>query len=244
MKTNLTSLVLSGALVAMVGCALLPNTNILSNGGPKLNLGFAGTGYTTLALTTQASGSSLTFDKILFTPTKIEVHYAGALSNAESQATPTDIKGQDSDQSAINTEVEPATTTGEWIEFPVGNNATIDLTKLGTGSISFGESPLKTGKYDQIRLTGTGTYEGLDGSIAASGNYFLPSGRLYINQGFEMRDGYTTDLKFAFDPKTAMVVNTQKIILKPSSVKVFATYTKLATSSADASASTDASASL
>lgn len=241
--TKLTSLVIAGSLVAMVGCALLPNsaTSVLSNGGSKLDIGFAGTGYSTQGmLTTQASGSALTYEKILFKPTKIEVHYAGALSDLEQQATPSDIKGQDSDQSTANTGTE-STASGEWIEFPVDNNATIDLANLSAGAVSFGDEALKAGKYDQIRITGEGSYEALDGTVEATGDYTLPSGRLYINQGFEVRDGYKTDLKFAFDAKTAMVSAADMVILKPSSVKVFAIYTKLVI--ADASPSTEASSS-
>lgn len=242
--------VLAASLVLMAGCVALPNNAGTTSSSSEqsaalssatLDLGFAGTSYSTLSILSAevASASSLTFQKILFKPTKIEVHFVSALSELETSVKPTDIAGTEADQSTAETAGTEAT-RGEWLEFPIENGAEIDLTQLGSQAVSFGNEPLKVGKYDLIRLTGAGSYEAVDSNNEVkSGAYYLPSDRLYISQGFEVREGYKTDLKFAFDAKSAMVVTPEKIILKPNSVKVHAKYTELpvATASPEATAS-------
>ncbi|HEY9856979.1 MAG TPA: DUF4382 domain-containing protein [Stenomitos sp.] len=230
MRKQVAALVVAGSFALMTGCALFPGIAGTGNTTGNVNVGFAGQGYSVQAVT-QAAPSALTFNQVMFQPTKIELHYAGDV--AATDPIPADIKGESSDQSAANAATDSDTDTaatandGKWITLPVENPAAVDLTALGSQTVSFGEDPLKAGKYDQIRLTGGGTYAAVDAnSAAASGSYTLPSGRLYINQGFEVRAGYKTDLKFSFDPKAAMVTAGTKIILKPSSVKVFATYTQ------------------
>lgn len=250
MLKRLFGLTLAGSVVVVAGCTSLPGQSgaPASTATGTMNFGFAGQGYAIQAIydaaaANQASGSfaatNLTFDSILFKPTKIELHYIGELAAAEKQQEPADIAGAASDQSEVNTsdssDTEATADDGKWIELPVENASAIDLTTLAANSVSFGEETLKAGKYDQIRLTGGGTYAGVDANDAAQGGeYFLPSGRLYIKQGFEIREGYKTDLKFAFDAKQAMVSAGSKVILKPTAVKVYADYSKVEEASASA----------
>lgn len=226
MRKQLSALIVAGSFALLTGCTLIPGMAGTGNATGTMNVGFAGEGYAVQAVTL-AAPTGLTFNKVTFKPTKIEIHYAGDV--AASAPVPADVKGETSDQSAANAsdETDTAATAndGKWITLPVENPAEVDLTALGNQTVSFGEEPLKVGKYDQIRLTGGGTYEAVDASgSAAAASYTLPSGRLYINQGFEIRSGYKTDLKFAFDAKKSMVQAGAKVILKPTSVKVFADY--------------------
>lgn len=226
MHKQLAALVVAGSVALMTGCALIPGLAGAGSPTGTMAFGFAGTGYAVQAVTL-AAPSDLTFSRVTFQPTKIELHYAGDV--AASAPVPADIKGETSDQSAVNTsdevDAEATANDGQWITLPVENPAAVDLTALGNQTVTFGEEPLKAGRYDQIRLTGGGSYEAVDAAAAPrSGTYTLPSGRLYIKQGFEIRAGYKTDLKFAFDAKTSMVTAGSKILLKPNAVKVFATY--------------------
>lgn len=235
MRQQLAALVVAGSFALMTGCALIPGMAGTGSATGTMNFGFAGEGYSVQALDLQAAPAALTFNRVTFQPTEIELHYAGDV--AATAPVPSDVKGETSDQSSANastdTDASATADDGHWITLPVENAAEVDLTALGTHAVSFGEDPLKAGKYDQIRLTGGGSYEAVDaGGAASSGAYTLPSGRLYINQGFEVRAGYKTDLKFAFDAKQAMVTAGAKVILKPSSVRVFATYTPAASPSA------------
>lgn len=228
MRKQVAALIVAGSFAMMTGCALIPGLAGTGNATGNMNFGFAGEGYSVQSVTL-AAPSDLTFSKVTFQPTKIELHYSAAV--AATDPVPADVKGASSDQSAVNTsdegDTEAAANDGNWITMPVENPAAIDLAALGSQVVSFGEEPLKAGKYDQVRLTGGGTYEAIDaGGAAKSGSYTLPSGRLYIKQGFEIKAGYKTDLKFAFDAKKSMVTAGSKIILKPNAVKVFATYTK------------------
>lgn len=234
MRKQLSALVVAGSFALMTGCALIPGMAGTGNATGTMNFGFAGEGYAVQAVTL-AAPSDLTFNQVTFQPTQIEIHYAGDV--AASAPIPADIQGETADQSAANASDEadtaPTANDGKWITLPVENPAVVDLTALGNQVVSFGEEPLKVGKYDQIRLSGGGTYAAVDASGSAkTGSYTLPSGRLYINHGFEIRSGYKTDLKFAFDPRKSMVTAGAKILLKPNAVKVFADYSPAATPSA------------
>ncbi|HEY9897679.1 MAG TPA: DUF4382 domain-containing protein [Pantanalinema sp.] len=250
MLKRLFGLTLAGSIVIVAGCTSLPGTS----GAPEssatgtMNFGFAGEGYTVQAANDAANNkpatgnfaaTELTFNTILFKPTKIELHYAGELADAQKQQAPADITGTSADQSEVNAsdagDTEATAEDGKWIVLPVENANAIDLAKLAANSVSFGEDPLKAGKYDQIRLTGGGSYDAVDASASVkTGEYFLPSGRLYIKQGFEIREGYKTDLKFAFNAKQSMVSAGSKVILKPNAVKVYADYSKVETATASA----------
>lgn len=247
MFRNLSQFVLAGTLLLVASCAVPPGS--LPGAAPvagqvpaaRLDLGLAGDGYAIQAQGAIATGSSaasgsfaatgLTYSHVLFTPTKIELHFAGTFSATESAADPVDLRSATTDESALNDsdggDADPIASDSAWIDFPVQNAAAIDLANLaGTQVISFGENVLsQPGKYDEIRVTGGGTYEAVDASgSAVTGAYFLPSGRLYLQQGFEIRPGYETDLKFNFDAKDSMVKAGTKILLKPNAVKVNARY--------------------
>lgn len=227
MRKQLSALVVAGSFALMTGCALIPGLAGTGVATGTMNFGLAGAGYAVQAVTLAAS--DLSYAKVNFQPTKIELHYAGDV--AATAPVPADVKGETSDQSAVNTsdegDAEPTANDGKWITLPVENPGAVDLVALGTQGVSFGEEPLKAGKYDQIRLSGGGDYEATDASGSAkAGAYTLPSGRLYIKHGFEIKAGYKTDLKFAFEANKSMVTAGAKVILKPNSVKVFATYTK------------------
>jgi len=227
-------LILAGSFLAVAGCMGAPNGATLDSTRTGLmNVGFAPSGYsvaslatpafTTQALTVQAPSADLTYTRISFQPTKIELHYVGDLSTAEANETPDDVDGE----TVTVPETEPAE-DGRWIAFPVATDTATDLMNLGNTPVSFGEKALRAGKYDQIRFTGGGTYEATTpGGEVKTGTYVLPSGRLYVKHGFEVRPGYETDLKFAFDAAKSMVTAGSKIILKPNAVKVFATYTEV-----------------
>lgn len=254
-------LILAGSLLAAAGCVANPlgqgapgtvqqgADGLIQQGVPLANvdLGLAGSGYSIMAVPV-----SYTYSEVMFRPELVEVHYAGALSEAEEASEPEDLNGVEAAQTqpAETTQATDATAStvpaDGWIKFPVAADfAAFDLMKLGANPLSFGTSPLPVGKYDQIRLSAQSadsqallTYKatGSD-SNAYSGSYFLPSGRLYLSQGFEVREGYQTDLKFAFDVQSAMVQAGGKTILKPGSVKVFANYTAIPAASPDATAS-------
>ena len=225
-------LILAGSFLAVAGCMNAPNgANLDSTRTGLMNVGFAPTGYsvastpafTTQALTVQAPGSDLTYTRISFQPTKIELRYVGDLSAAEANEAPDDVDGE----TVTVPETEPAE-DGRWIAFPVTTDVATDLMTLGDTPVTFGEEALRAGKYDQIRFTGGGTYEATTpGGEVKTGTYVLPSGRLYVKHGFEVRPGYETDLKFAFDAAKSMVTAGSKIILKPNAVKVYATYTEV-----------------
>lgn len=231
-------LILAGSFLAIAGCMGAPNgANPDSTRTGVMNVGFAPTGYsvaslstpafTTQALTVQAPPADLTYTRITFQPSKIELHYVGDLSAAEATEAPDDVDGE----TVTVPETEPAE-DGRWIAFPVTTDTATDLMKLGDTPVSFGEEALRAGKYDQIRFTGGGTYEATTpGGEVKTGTYVLPSGRLYVKHGFEVRPGYETDLKFAFDAAKSMVTAGSKIILKPNAVKVYATYTDVTTPS-------------
>lgn len=235
MHKQLSALVVAGSFALMTGCALIPGMAGTGVATGTMNFGLAGAGYAVQALPLAASDlgtlavSDLSYAKVNFQPTKIELHYAGDV--AATDPVPADVKGETSDQSGVNTsdagDAEPTANDGKWITLPVENPAAVDLVALGAQGVSFGEEALKAGKYDQIRLSGGGDYEATDASGSAkAGAYTLPSGRLYIKHGFEIKAGYKTDLKFAFEANKSMVAAGSKIILKPNAVKVFATYTK------------------
>lgn len=264
MTKRILGMMMAGSIVMVAGCMGLPNGgglpggSTLSSGVGTLDLGLSGSSYTVagfnVANTHGETGSggtgqpaALDFTEVMFRPELVEVHFSGALKDEEKAAAPKDIKGQDAAQTQPDPAVASEDASGSqipadgWIKFPMkADLAAFDLMKLEGGSpVSFGEGGLPEGKYDQIRLTARNdeskallTYKTSD---AKSGNYFLPSGRLYITQGFEVRKGYETDLKFGFDVKSAMVdAGGQMIILKPGSVRVNAKYIKIeeATSSA------------
>lgn len=226
MRQHVAALIVAGSFALMTGCALIPGMAGTGTATGTMNVGFAGEGYALQAVTL-AAPSGLTFTKVAFEPSKIELHYAGDL--VATAPVPDDVKGETTDQSAVNASDEgdtnAAANDGSWITLPVENAAAVDLVALGNQVVSFGEEPLKAGRYDQIRLSGGGTYEAVDASGSVqTGSYTLPSGRLYIKHGFEIRPGYKTDLKYAFDAKQSMVTAGAKIILKPNAVKVFADY--------------------
>ena len=249
MKSRLLCFGLVGTLVSLGGCMALPgsvpkvpaqtSTDTASSG--VLSLGFAGSNYSVQALPSSAatgsySSTGLTFSHVYFTPTKIEVHYAGELTDAESATDPSNIVNQVDDESSLNAsdsvDTDPEASDSAWITIPVQSTGSIDLANLsGTQLFALGGGTLsQAGNYDQIRLTGGGTYEATDASGAvATGSFFLPSGRLYLSQGFEIRDGYSTALTFNFDAHSSMVSAGPMVLLKPNSVKVNAVYSKIAT---------------
>ncbi|HBN07599.1 MAG TPA: hypothetical protein DD435_02780 [Cyanobacteria bacterium UBA8530] len=206
----------------MAGCTVAPNSSVTTPTG-SMRLGLVGEGYSVQSILAQPNW---VFGAIRFKPTKIEIHYAGAIPQGE--ALPADIKGLVADQSAVNVSDEldsdPTSNDGQWLSIPLADGPVRDLTKLGDLPVSLGEGLFKTGRYDKIRLTGGGDYEAMDGTTPQNGNYVLPSGRLYLNQGFEIREGYQTSLAFSFNAGQAMVNAGAKVILKPTSVKVFAKY--------------------
>lgn len=244
-STNrMMGLVIAGSLVGLIGCAGLPGGAPLQSGTTgTMELGMVGSGYTVASLETSAQPEKPAYTSVMFVPDEIKVHYAGPLTPDEAQAAPEDVEGEAApviDETTVQAgESNPIPADG-WLTFKVDSTlAPIDLVKLEGSSqaIAFGTTPLPVGKYDQIRLVA-----GKPGSPAAqnpldwtgilndaetTGKYFLPSNRLHIDQGFEIREGYRTDLKFNFDAKTAMVTAGDKTILKPASVKVFAEYEKI-----------------
>lgn len=201
----------------------------------ELSLGLANAAYSV-----QAQGSPV-YGKVIFKLSKIEIHRAGTLTSAELASAPVPVKGLAYDLSGSNTDggdTEPTASDSAWLTFPVQLGATVDLTTLTSTPINLGLQQLSAGKYDQVRLTGDGTYE-----IAGvgTGSFTLPSGRLYLKSGFELRDGYQTQVKFGFDPASSIVMAGPKVLLKPNSVKLFARYTPIATSSATSSVPATAS---
>lgn len=222
---------------------------VISNGGGSLDLGLAGSGYAIAAAPGGQGGApaTLTYSSVMFRPELIEIHYVGPLTDAEEKTAPEDIQGEEATQTQPTTETASTDDASgsaaqpspdSWLKFPVAEGfAAFDLVKLNGASnaISFGSAPLPPGKYDQIRLSAQSaesqallTYAANDGTSDATGSYKLPSGRLYITQAFEVREGYKTNLKFGFDVQKAMVnAGGQMTILKPSSVKVYADYEKV-----------------
>jgi hypothetical protein len=249
---RLLGLVLAGSMVGMVGCMALPNGAPLVTGATgTMDLGLAGSAYTVASLTTAAQPEKPTYTSVMFVPDEIKVHYAGPLSAEEAQEAPEDIEGEEApviDETSTQAGAEDPIPADGWITFKVKEGfAAIDLMTLdgASQSITFGSTPLPVGKYDKIRLVAgkpgsPATQNPLDWTGVlnqgdVSGKYFLPSNRLHINQGFEIREGYKTDLKFSFDAETAMVKAGDKTILKPASVKVFADYEKIVTPSPEPS---------
>lgn len=217
-------LALVGTVALAAGCVATPGTTPVAPSG-RLQVALSGPGYTV-----QAQGATASYQHVYFTPSSLEVHYAGAL--ASDAATPSPIAGLESDQSASNAteSTEVAAPAAGWISVPLTQSASFDLVALdGAQVVALGAGPLsEPGRYDQIRLGGTGSYETVDASgSVATGSYVLPSGRLYLSQGFEIRSGLVTDLKFSFDAARSMVSAGAKVILKPNAVKVFATYAPL-----------------
>ncbi len=239
-------LVLAGSMVGLVGCMAFPGGAPLVTGATgTMDLAMVGSAYTVASLATAAQPEQPTYTSVMFVPDEIKVHYAGPLSAEDAQQAPEDIEGEEApviDETTTQGGAENPIPADGWITFKVKEGfAAIDLTKLDGASqaITFGSTPLPVGKYDQIRLVAgkpgsPATQNPLDwtgvlNETDVSGKYFLPSNRLHISQGFEIREGYKTDLKFSFDAKTAMVKAGDKTILKPASVKVFADYEKIVT---------------
>lgn len=232
--------ILAGSMIGLIGCAGLPGgVPVATPATGTMEIGMAGSGYTVASLTPMAQPEKPSYTSVMFVPDSIQVHYAGPLTNDAIQAPPEEIEGEEAeviDESTTQSgEATPIPADG-WVTFQVTDGfAPIDLVTLAnsTQAIAFGTNPLPVGKYDQIRLVAGKpgspaqnplAWAGILNEAEVSGAYTLPSNRLHINQGFEIREGYTTDLKFSFDAKAAMVTAGEKTLLKPTSVKVFATY--------------------
>lgn len=252
MKWRALSLVLASTLVGCAGLpgGVTTSPQVLSQSAGALDLGVAGSGYAIASVTAEtAAGTSSgtqpekpTYTSVMFVPDAIAIRYAGPLTEEELKAAPQDVNGAEAVVPHETTTADEgdasAIPTDGWITFPIKDGlAPIDLSKLSSGAetLSFGHASLPPGKYDQIRLVAgkpgspadqnpldwKGTLS--DGS-AVNGKYFLPSNRLTINQGFEIRNGYKTDLKFTFDAKASMVIAGDMTLLKPGAVKVYADY--------------------
>lgn len=214
--------------ILLAGCSVAPTASTPNTATGQVSVGLGGAGYAVQSILAQPSW---TFSAIAFQPTKVELHYAG-VPGAE---VPADLVNQVVDQSTANVSDEqdsdPTAEDGQWITLPLAEGLSMDLTKLSSAATWLGSGALKVGKYDKIRLTGSGSYEASDGTNPQNGSYFLPSGRLYLNQGFEIRENTKTNLTFAFDASQAMVQAGTKVILKPTSVKVSADYEPVAAAS-------------
>lgn len=195
---------------------------MISNHAGNLDVGLAGGGYRL------AAAPTLDYRKVWFKPATVEVHYVGAPSEEE----PIPVDGQEaapSESTTVkSTDSSSSIAPNSWVAVPVDSElAPFELVSLGSSAQapSFGHGSLPPGRYDQLRLTASDDaliYE----TATATGTYKLPSGRLYLTQAFEIRRGVETKLRFGFDVQKAMVTvaQGQKVLFKPSSVKVYASY--------------------